>query len=50
VTMGNSGAPSSQVLASTAHDHVWELRGVDFTDGVSVEEYVCHDCAEVWFR
>ncbi len=46
--MGKLGAQSSSV-AST-HEHVWELRRVDFTDGVSVEEFACHDCAEVWFR
>ncbi len=37
-------------LALPAHEHAWELRGVDFTDGVSVQEFACHDCSEVWFR
>lgn len=37
-------------LASPVHEHTWELRGVDFTDGVSVQEFTCHECSEVWFR
>ncbi len=45
VTMGQADAPSA--ATTPAHEHAWELRGVEFTDGVSVEEFVCHDCAEV---
>ena len=48
VTIGQTGAPTA--VATPAHEHAWELRGVEFTDGVSVEEFVCHDCAEIWFR
>jgi hypothetical protein len=55
LSLREPGAVSAQEfdaseLVAPAHEHAWELRSVDFTDGVAVEELVCHDCGEVWFR
>jgi hypothetical protein len=32
------------------HDHTWELRAVDFDDGLEVRRYECSRCDDVQFR
>jgi hypothetical protein len=31
------------------HAHAWELRDVDFDDGVVSNRYECDGCGAVWF-
>ncbi|MCW2766486.1 MAG: hypothetical protein JWO11_2445 [Nocardioides sp.] len=33
-----------------AHEHLWELRNVEFSEGVAVQEFACTGCDHVWFR
>jgi hypothetical protein len=33
-----------------AHEHTWELRAVDFDEGLEVRRYECSDCEDVQFR
>ncbi len=37
--------------ATRVHDatHTWQLRGVEFDEGVPVQCYECDSCDEVWF-
>jgi hypothetical protein len=32
------------------HEHTWELRVVDFDEGLEVRRYECRDCDDVQFR
>jgi hypothetical protein len=32
------------------HDHTWELRAVDFDEGLEVRRYECRTCDDVQFR
>jgi hypothetical protein len=50
--------PSPAEAASSAavlhlvprHEHTWELRAVDFDDGLEVRRYECCGCDDVQFR
>ena len=39
--------PELRIVAECDHD--WRLVQVHFSDGASVREYTCADCAAVWF-
>ena len=41
--------PAPRLRLVEGHDHTWQLRSVDFTDGVSVREFGCASCSSVWF-
>ena len=32
------------------HEHTWELRAVDFDEGLEVRRYECRGCDDVQFR
>jgi hypothetical protein len=34
----------------TGHEHAWELRAVEFDDGLEVRRYECCECDDVLFR
>jgi hypothetical protein len=42
--------PAPYLPAEPAHEHLWELRNVDFSDGEAVHEFSCTGCNDVWFR
>jgi hypothetical protein len=44
-------ASSAAVLQLVpGHEHTWELRAVDFDDGLEVRRYECSRCDDVQFR
>ena len=32
------------------HEHVWQLRSVEYDDGIEVRRYECDACDDVLFR
>ena len=43
--------PTTPVLQLVpGHDHTWELRTVDFDEGLEVRRYECRNCEDVQFR
>lgn len=47
-----STAPGSgtRLRLVPAHEHTWELRAVDFDEGLEVRRYECSGCEDVQFR
>ncbi|MCW2794026.1 MAG: hypothetical protein JWO76_3124 [Nocardioides sp.] len=41
--------PSPSTRSTHDASHTWQLRGVEFDEGVSVSRYECDSCDEVWF-
>jgi hypothetical protein len=58
VTSLSEASGSSDVEATIAptlrlvpdHEHTWELRMVEFDDGLEVRRYECRSCDDVVFR
>ena len=42
----STGTPAHD---SARHAHVWQLRSVDYDDGVVSNRYECEACDAVWF-
>jgi hypothetical protein len=49
-TRATPATPATPAIPD-AHEasHTWQLRGVEFDEGVSVSCYECDVCDEVWF-
>jgi hypothetical protein len=43
-------SPATRLRLVPAHAHTWELRAVDFDEGLEVRRYECSDCEDVQFR
>ena len=41
-------APTLRLVAG--HEHVWELRSVEYDDALEVRRYECTGCEDVHFR
>jgi hypothetical protein len=41
---------SASPLRLVTHEHTWELRAVDFDEGLEVRRYECCGCEDVQFR
>jgi hypothetical protein len=41
--------PVARLRLVEGHEHTWQLRSIDFTDGASVREFGCGSCDSVWF-
>ena len=37
-------------LRVVEHEHVWELRGVEYCECGAVQELACKVCGDVWFQ
>jgi hypothetical protein len=42
--------PPASPLRLVTHEHVWELRSVDYDDAFEVRCYECTDCNDVMYR
>jgi hypothetical protein len=49
VTAPSVPDPSPATRAVHDESHTWQLRGVEFDEGVPVSRYECDLCDEVWF-
>lgn len=45
----SSRPPVARLRLVEGHEHTWQLRSIDFTDGASVREFGCGSCDSVWF-
>jgi hypothetical protein len=41
--------PVARLRLVEGHEHTWQLRSIDFSDGASVREFTCGSCDSVWF-
>ncbi|MBJ7528655.1 MAG: hypothetical protein JHD04_03905 [Nocardioides sp.] len=44
------GAEGVRLDLPRTHQHLWDLRGVEFEDGLTVRSYECTGCTDVLFR